>query len=257
MPVQRRHARASRSPRGARASSSRRGSRTPSPDSAPPSARMKRSRVTLAITEAAAIAALVASPPTTGRCSKPVAGTGKPSRQAEAARRPPTRRSTSRQRREVRHVQPALVDPAHAARRHRDLGGDPQDARVELLAPLLGVLLGVVQRGQRPQVGQPDPLVVEQHRGGHQRPGQAAAPGLVGAGHEAAPERAVVGEQAAAAPTSLAGSPHAPGFLPTSEEPDALGRPVGREGGADDPLRGTGPQNRLSSDDPRLSPIMK
>src|SRR3954447_21690930 len=40
---------------------------------------MKRSRVTLAITEAAAMAAEVASPPTTWRWSKPVAGTGKPS----------------------------------------------------------------------------------------------------------------------------------------------------------------------------------
>ena len=55
---------------------------------------MKRSRVTLAITEDAAIAADVASPPTTGRCSKPVAGTGKPS---DRQRQPstPTRRSTS------------------------------------------------------------------------------------------------------------------------------------------------------------------
>ena len=55
---------------------------------------MKRSRVTFAITEAAAIAALVASPPTTGRCSKPVGGTGKPSeRQRQPSR--PTRLSTS------------------------------------------------------------------------------------------------------------------------------------------------------------------
>ena len=59
-----------------------------------------------------------------------------------------------RQRRQVRHVQPALVDPAHAARRDRDLGRGAQDARVELLAPLRGVLLGVVERGQRAQVGQ-------------------------------------------------------------------------------------------------------
>jgi hypothetical protein len=56
--------------------------------------RMKRSRVTFAMTEAAAIAALVASPPTTGRCSNPVAGTGKPS---DRHRQPstPTRRKTS------------------------------------------------------------------------------------------------------------------------------------------------------------------
>ena len=42
-------------------------------------------------------------------------------------------------------------------------------------------------------------LVVDQDRGGDQRPGQAAAPGLVGAGDVAALEAAVEGEQAAAA----------------------------------------------------------
>ena len=42
-------------------------------------------------------------------------------------------------------------------------------------------------------------LVVDQHRGGDQRPGEAAAPGLVGAGDEAAAEAAVEGEQAARA----------------------------------------------------------
>src|SRR5215204_973169 len=55
---------------------------------------MKRSRVTLAITEAAAIAALVASPPTTARCSNPVGGTGKPSLRHSAPGRA-TRASTS------------------------------------------------------------------------------------------------------------------------------------------------------------------
>src|SRR3954470_14337766 len=40
---------------------------------------MKRSRVTLARIDAAAIAALVASPSTIGRCSKPNSGTGNPS----------------------------------------------------------------------------------------------------------------------------------------------------------------------------------
>jgi hypothetical protein len=55
---------------------------------------MNRSRETLATTEAAAIAALVASPPTTARWSNPVGGTGNPSdrhRQPEQ----PTRRSMS------------------------------------------------------------------------------------------------------------------------------------------------------------------
>src|SRR3954454_23156351 len=51
---------------------------------------MKRSRVTLARMEAAAIAALVASPSTIGRCSKPNSGTGKPSiRQSVSGRATP------------------------------------------------------------------------------------------------------------------------------------------------------------------------
>ena len=42
-------------------------------------------------------------------------------------------------------------------------------------------------------------LVVDQDRGGDQRSGEATAPGLVGAGDEAALQAAVEGEQAAAA----------------------------------------------------------
>ena len=41
------------------------------------------------------------------------------------------------------------------------------------------------------------------------------------------------------------------------EDADAVGRPVGGKGLADDPVSGTGPQKRLSSLAPRLSPIMK
>ena len=68
------------------------------------------------------------------------------------------------------------------------------------------VLLRVVQAAQRAAVGQRQPLEVEQHRGRHERPGQRAAAGLVGAGHVAAAELAVEGEQAAAAALAPAGA---------------------------------------------------
>ena len=81
----------------------------------------------------------------------PSAGTGKPSDR----HRPPSRADAPQhvgQRGQVRLVQPARVDPAHAARGDGDLAAAPQHARVQLLAHLGGVLLGVVQRAQRAQV---------------------------------------------------------------------------------------------------------
>ena len=57
-------------------------------------------------------------------------------------------------------------------------------------------------------------LVVEQHRGGDERAGEAAAAGLVGARHEADSERAVEGEQAVAA-ALVAGCGGARGCEPT------------------------------------------
>ena len=68
---------------------------------------------------------------------------------------------------------------------------------IELLAARLGVLLGVVQPRERAAVGQRQPLEVEQDGGGDERPGERAAPGLVGAGDEAAAELAVEGEELA------------------------------------------------------------
>ena len=102
-------------------------------------------------------------------------------------------------------MQPARVDPAHAARHHDDPGGAAHDERVELLARLRGVLLGVVQRSQRAQLARGERVVVEQHAGRDQRPGEAAAPGLVGAGDEAEAEAAVEREQ----PPAAAGPPRA------------------------------------------------
>jgi hypothetical protein len=59
------------------------------------------------------------------------------------------------------------------------------------------VLLGVVERAQCADVGRPQALEVEQHRGRDERPCERSAPRLVGAGDEAPAERAVEREQAA------------------------------------------------------------
>ena len=53
------------------------------------------------------------------------------------------------------------------------------------------VLLGVVERAERAHLAHADALEVEQHGGRDERPGEAAAPGLVGAGDEARADRAV------------------------------------------------------------------
>ena len=144
---------------------------------------MKRSRVTFATIEAAAIAALVASPSTIARCSCPKSATGKPSvRQSEPGRATPSERVA--QRGEVRPVQAAPVDPARAA---RDDATRPRCAGRAERAPRgpRRVLLGVVERAERADVAHAEALEVEQHRRGDERAGEAAAPGLVGAGDEA------------------------------------------------------------------------
>ena len=192
---------------------------------------MKRSRETLAITEAAAIAALIASPPTTGRCSNPVGGTGKPSDRHRQPSRP-TRRSTSHSAARLVLCRPALVDPAHAARGDGHAGGDPQHARVELLAHLGGVLLGVVQRGQRAQVRQ------------RQSARSRTAPPRRPAGRPGSRARPRRRRRRSGRP-SLRSNRNKPTArralaLPRLEEPDPLGRPVGGEGFADDPFLGDG-----------------
>jgi hypothetical protein len=57
--------------------------------------------------------------------------------------------------------------------------------RIETLAVLGSHLLGVVQASEGAAVGEAEALVVDQHRGGDQRPGQGAASSLIGAGDPA------------------------------------------------------------------------
>ena len=83
-------------------------------------------------------------------------------------------------------MQSASIDPARAADDDRGPGGSAQDERVELLAALFRVLLRVVQASQGAARGEREPIVVEEDRRGHQRPGEGSASRLVCAGHEAA-----------------------------------------------------------------------
>jgi len=65
------------------------------------------------------------------------------------------------------------------------------------------VLLGVVELAERPHLAGSDRVEVEQHGGGHERAGQAAAAGLVGAGDEPDAERTIESEQLAGGARTL------------------------------------------------------
>ena len=96
---------------------------------------------------------------------------------------------------EVGDVQAPRVDSADAADRDRDLRSRPDHHRVEGLALLGGALLGVVEVAEGAAIAHAEALVIEQNAGGHQRPGERPAAGLVGAGDEPAAELAVELEQ--------------------------------------------------------------
>jgi hypothetical protein len=91
-------------------------------------------------------------------------------------------------------VEPARVDAAHAADHDRRPRRGAKDERIELLATGLVVLLRVVQACERAAVGQRQALEIEQDGGRDERPGEAAAPRLVGTSDEALPERPIEGE---------------------------------------------------------------
>jgi len=102
----------------------------------------------------------------------------------------------TRQRFDVGHVQAARVDPAHATDDDAHPTRRPQHRRVQLLPLLRPHLLGVVQTPERPPVRAGERLVVEQHRGGNQRPGEAASASLIGTRYLATAETAVEGKEA-------------------------------------------------------------
>ncbi len=95
-------------------------------------------------------------------------------------------------------MQAAAVDAAHAARDDVDLDRRAQHEREQRLARRGVVLLGVVQRAERADLADAERLEVEEDGGRDERPGEAAAAGLVGARHPADAEAAVEAEQAPA-----------------------------------------------------------
>ncbi len=110
---------------------------------------MRRSRVTFATIEAAAIAALFVSPSTTAVCGGASGPSRKPStRHASAGGWSSAR--TVRSPQEVRAVEPGAVDVGRRDHPHGDRGRGREDRVVEPLA-LLGIdLLRVVQERERP-----------------------------------------------------------------------------------------------------------
>src|SRR6202042_3034171 len=67
----------------------------------------------------------------------------------------------------------------------------------QLRARLVGLLLGIVQRAEGTDLPGTDRVEVEQHRGGDERPGEAASPGFIGTGDEPHAQRTVELEQPA------------------------------------------------------------
>ena len=93
-------------------------------------------------------------------------------------------------------MQAVAVDAAHAARDDDDLGGRAHDDRVELVARLGVVLLGVVERGEPADLADAEGLDVEEHGRGDERTGEASPAGLVGPGDPAHAQATVELEEA-------------------------------------------------------------
>ena len=176
--------------------------RSPSPGGATSARCMKRSRVTLARIDAAAIAADFASPSITARCSKPKSATGKPSVR-HSVPGTATRISDSRSAARLVLCSPRLSIPITQRETIALLVAARRTIGYRRSRASGSVLLGVVEGGQRATLGQRQRLEVEQDRGGDQRTGQATAPRLVGTGDEAHAQLAVVGEQPPAAAAAL------------------------------------------------------
>ena len=164
---------------------------------------MTRSRTTFATIDAAAMAALRASPSTTARCG----GADGPSR------KPSTRHASAGGYRSREHgTQPGEIRAMEAVPIDRTDGHDPDadrgrarsDGLVQHLALLDRDLLRVVQRGERPDARAAQRVVVEEHAGDDERPRERAASRLVRARDEAHAELAIESEEALAAGSSHA-----------------------------------------------------
>jgi hypothetical protein len=96
-------------------------------------------------------------------------------------------------------VKAVAVDPPDAAADDRRARSCPEDVRIELLATVFVVLLGVVQAGEGSPLTEAKALDVEEHCRCDQWAGEGAPARLVGASHEATAQRAVEREQPATA----------------------------------------------------------
>src|SRR5713226_1797516 len=92
-------------------------------------------------------------------------------------------------------MEPVAVDHSRREDVHGHTLGAREHGEVELLARRLVDLLRVVQQGERPHAVVAQALVVEQHTGDDERPGERTTARLVRTGDEADAETAVEAEE--------------------------------------------------------------
>ena len=96
------------------------------------------------------------------------------------------------------------------------------------------MLLRIVQLLQRAGLGHAETLDIQENGSGHERSGQRSTPRLVGAGHEAIAEAAIVRDKPG--PAGLAATPLL--RAPRRSLKMTVRRPIGGEGRSDDPRFG-------------------
>jgi hypothetical protein len=101
-------------------------------------------------------------------------------------------------------VHAAAIDLARGRDDHAHPGGTGQYGLVQLLALGDRARLRIVELRERCADTTLETAVVEEHRCGHERPGERAPPRLVGAGDERHAESAVVAQQTVTGPEELA-----------------------------------------------------
>ena len=268
--------------RGAAAWSSRRARRSRRRDRSSCSRRMRRSRVTLATIEAAAIAALVPSPP----MMRPVLALERHAEavgQQQRARRRVEPVQRARERREIGAVHAAAVDLARRRDDHAHARRAGEHGVVQLLALRERARLGVVELCERRAHAALQAAVVEEHARRDERARRALrapprrcrrrtarrARGRGGAGGDRAGGACALGAVGRRRPCrpSVARPPPAARTAcahPSHARADRAQKKRMRSGGQARPnarpsswLRGTGPQMRESSESLRLSPITK
>ena len=146
------------------------------------------------MTDAAAMQALLWSPPTTARCGRRLRAEPEPVDQADR-RAGLERREGPREQAQVGAVEAVAVDGGRARDQHHHLVGLAHDRLGDAGADVGREALRVVEVAERAAAARAEPLEVEAHRRDDEGAREAAAAGLVGAGDAARAEPAVVGEE--------------------------------------------------------------